>query len=1032
MNSFKLKVRFLTILVFSNCAMAMAQLPAIYKDGFALAQPIQITSWGGTQSVSATTAYVPYQGANHYQITYNGSSVFGLNLDGFYKKTQLNFSAYSLLRIAYRGLDANDKLEVRLRDCRETVSGTMLSDKESNTIRMGDPTTLYQIVEIPLSVLLEGAQMTANAVSEIRFDINAATTATNKTMFIDNVELDNVSLFPTAAETMTRYAALKKGFNACNWLEASWKLPDNYVSGITNGYAPGTAPYPVVGEYSRETFRALKNAGFDHVRLPVIFEHLANQIPPYDFKTDAVAVNAFNLVTAAVSWAQDFDMKIILDNHNNLNDNLTGLSSNLTNHNYVYLNKINFIKAVWKNLITRYKEVPASTLLFEISNEPHGITNNSWRTLTEDLIKNVIRPIETPTNKHTFLIGGNDYSSVSGLMALKPINDTNIIYTFHCYEPYAFTHQGLSYAGLPTGRTYTMTGTNNDHDNLVKSFNLAKKWSQIYNNVPIYLGKLGVSVYAAATERCKYIQDIMALAASKSIPWAYWDVKGWDDSFGIFQNPNNGSDHSITKNNLLSCFKTNMGLYTCDAPSNLVLTNLNVNAPMIQWTAGSTNTNSYNIEYKLVAAATWTKISPTLATPTYFFAANLLQFSQTYLVRISALCSNGNRLYSNELQITTGANMPCTAPTNLVASSIGANSMLLSWTPSAATATYWVEYSSYGTPFTSKAITGSQPYLLTGLLPNDCYSIRIKVVCGASTFYSAPINPTTIGACDVGMNFSIGNSLPNPNFITLSWARVSERATYFVQYRKLTEANFTSVQVSWQPNATIISHQLTGLWSNTAYEIRIKTICQNCIGTVMYTNYSSATLFTTPTFAGCILVPPSNVSLSNATRNSLKVNWTQTAGVTATYSVEYTPQNQNLWKSVSAASSPVTLTLNPATTYVVQVRTICNGASSTPSNLATGRTLLQKETSNESDENVQTMDIAPNPTTGAFKILFALKEWSEVEVALTDVTGKVLFTEKIALLNGSHDMDIESLPSGVYFVKAMVNQKELLVKKVVK
>jgi hypothetical protein len=51
----------------------------------------------------------------------------------------------------------------------------------------------------------------------------------------------------------------------------------------------------------------------------------------------------------------------------------------------------------------------------------------------------------------TLVVTGACVSSADGLMALDPkvLNDQNIIYTFHFYDPFSFTHQGAQFIPWP-------------------------------------------------------------------------------------------------------------------------------------------------------------------------------------------------------------------------------------------------------------------------------------------------------------------------------------------------------------------------------------------------------------------------------------------------------------------------------------------------------------------------------------------------------------------------------------------------------
>ena len=47
--------------------------------------------------------------------------------------------------------------------------------------------------------------------------------------------------------------------------------------------------------------------------------------------------------------------------------------------------------------------------------------------------------------RHTLIASGGNYSGPEDLLKLEPYPDRNIVYNWHYYKPYAFTHQGAGW-----------------------------------------------------------------------------------------------------------------------------------------------------------------------------------------------------------------------------------------------------------------------------------------------------------------------------------------------------------------------------------------------------------------------------------------------------------------------------------------------------------------------------------------------------------------------------------------------------------
>src|SRR5579871_6634847 len=98
----------------------------------------------------------------------------------------------------------------------------------------------------------------------------------------------------------------------------------------------------------------------------------------------------------------------------------------------------------WKALAAHYSTsgFPADRLFFEILNEP-DIENNQW----SEIQTRLAAAIRQGAKENTILASGTQNADLLGLlMLLRVLQDTNVIYVFHYYEPYSFTHQEIGRA----------------------------------------------------------------------------------------------------------------------------------------------------------------------------------------------------------------------------------------------------------------------------------------------------------------------------------------------------------------------------------------------------------------------------------------------------------------------------------------------------------------------------------------------------------------------------------------------------------
>ncbi len=483
----------------------------IYKAGASI-----ITgTWQSNGTLTQTSSNSPYEGTQHYQFAYNFSNYWagvGLNMDNWGSGAPINFSGNTHIRLAYRGMNSDHTLKVMLRNA--SVDG--------NQVAVSGANATYQVFDIALTSCTAGTSLDLNTIREMDVFVNSNSAAGSGTVYLDAIELVNLAPPPVAsADAWTRAAALGKGFNTANWLEAYWLLPSNF---------------PVFNDYTRSIFKFFKDAGFQHARLPVIFERLGSTTPPYTLNTSHVA---FQLVDSAILWANTFDLKLIIDNHHGINS--------LTDANFT--TETPRLCKVWRQLAQRYASLDANRFMFELYNEPGGISNNNLRTVFQTVM-DTVRKYDV---NHTYILGGNSYNSSSGLAGFTPINDPNMIYTMHSYNPFQFTHQQMSWTTPPNmpARAFPI---GNDASDVRNEFFTAQQWSSAYQ-YPVYLGEFGASTAGNTTSRCNFISLITHVSDSLGMSWAYWDAKNWNDAFGIF------TGGVLSQANVVPCIAAAMGIF---------------------------------------------------------------------------------------------------------------------------------------------------------------------------------------------------------------------------------------------------------------------------------------------------------------------------------------------------------------------------------------------------------------------------------------------------------------------------------------
>jgi endoglucanase len=297
---------------------------------------------------------------------------------------------------------------------------------------------------------------------------------------------------------------------------------------------------PIEAAKREKMFAEIAKNGFKTVRIPINFGAWANYEKPYKWEN----VEGLKIADAFVKWAADNDLNAIIDLHHvEFDGKVAGAA---TTERIVWL---------WSQIASRYKNTNPERVFFELRNEPHDIKAADWRAQAEAIIK-VVRPI---VPNHTLIVGFHDWNSRAALIDSKPFADANIIYTFHYYDPFVFTHQGATWSseGLPELKGVPFPWSKNQPietpatakgkwvENQINSYEkdssaekmfadlkAAKDWSE-KNKVPIFLGEFGSYGKNPTTEdRCRHAAVIYSALGKLNIPSAWWE---WDGGFNMFE-----------------------------------------------------------------------------------------------------------------------------------------------------------------------------------------------------------------------------------------------------------------------------------------------------------------------------------------------------------------------------------------------------------------------------------------------------------------------------------------------------------------
>lgn len=304
-----------------------------------------------------------------------------------------------------------------------------------------------------------------------------------------------------------------------SWLEQTW----NKDILTTDGVKPAD-------------LQLLKQLGFKTIRLPVAFRYFEKLHVPQQ--------QVMARIDKVWALCRQYGFKLIIDYH----------YGDLADSNYISATK-NIINT-WKIIAKKYLHTDANALFYEIYNEPPPMNPQIWK----DAAYNIVNAIRKIDKRRTLIVGASNYNSIYELGRFVRLPDENIIYTFHFYEPFLFTHQGAEWVGdqmattgvpfpynvekfpamnikakgTPGEANYNKYHLDGNEGSIKDKLQIVKNWANKYN-VPIICGEYGsYNKYADEQSRCNYVNAVRKSLKLLNIPGILWD---YNTTFSLFNGP---------------------------------------------------------------------------------------------------------------------------------------------------------------------------------------------------------------------------------------------------------------------------------------------------------------------------------------------------------------------------------------------------------------------------------------------------------------------------------------------------------------
>ena len=265
--------------------------------------------------------------------------------------------------------------------------------------------------------------------------------------------------------------------------------------------------------FKNEFIPKIKEAGFDHVRVPIRWDTQARCLLQSPYTITPAFLERIKLV---VDLALQNKLKVIINMHH---------------HDDIFVNpaqvKPRFL-AQWQQIAAYFKDYPKD-VIFEVMNEPHDqLTPALWNVYFADALTEIRK---TNPNR-VVLMGVAEFGGIGGLSKLVPPQDSNVIATIHYYNPFNFTHQGAEWVGAQANEWLGTPWNDLDAERAAvrQEFAAVKLFEQTYD-IPIHIGEFGAYSKADQASRLRWSTFMARYIESLGYSWAYWE---WSAGFGVY------------------------------------------------------------------------------------------------------------------------------------------------------------------------------------------------------------------------------------------------------------------------------------------------------------------------------------------------------------------------------------------------------------------------------------------------------------------------------------------------------------------
>jgi len=354
---------------------------------------------------------------------------------------------------------------------------------------------------------------------------------------------------------MKKFIGFEHGMGIGGWL-TNYKrfnvLPQEWRLCLTTGDMEHFSTY-----ITEADIQYIANLGMDHIRLG--FDQIVLEEKPYVYREEI-----FEHIDRLIAWCKKYELNVVLNMHKaignycDIKEDVELLDDEELQNRFI---------ALWKAFEKRYAKHP--DVAFELLNEVRDVEPKKWNILAEKTIRELRRLNQT----RKLIVGSTAWNSPDTLKHLKIYDDENIIYTFHTYSPFEFTHQrGVLQAAplyynrsmpypcdIERYRDYQKVVFHNDNaysaytrmdiEYIRSSLRGAIDFIKDHPDQILWCGEFGTIRHANIKWRENWMRDVITVLKENEIPYCVWNY---------LSTPNDGNRFSLVDDDKRSILSDEM------------------------------------------------------------------------------------------------------------------------------------------------------------------------------------------------------------------------------------------------------------------------------------------------------------------------------------------------------------------------------------------------------------------------------------------------------------------------------------------